>query len=87
MARLIGKLSAAFVKKTTRKGLFADGGGLYLHVNERGAKSWTFRFMLRGRAREWASDRCTPCPSQRPVIGPQNVAPFACRVSTRLSIG
>ena len=52
MARVIGKLSAAFVGKTDRKGLYGDGGGLYLHINGRGAKSWTFRFMLRGRARE-----------------------------------
>ena len=52
MARVIGKQSATFVSKTTKKGLYADGGGLYLHINDRGAKSWTFRFMLRGRARE-----------------------------------
>jgi integrase len=52
VARIIGKLSAAFVSKTSQRGLYADGGGLYLHINERSAKSWTFRFMLRGRARE-----------------------------------
>jgi integrase len=52
VARIIGKLSAAFVSKTNQRGLYADGGGLYLHINDRSAKSWTFRFMLRGRARE-----------------------------------
>ena len=52
MARVIGKLSAAFVSKANRRGLYPDGGGLHLHINGRGAKSWTFRFMLRGRARE-----------------------------------
>ncbi len=30
----------------------ADGGGLYLQVSSSGAKSWLFRFMLNGRARE-----------------------------------
>ncbi|HEX5454083.1 MAG TPA: Arm DNA-binding domain-containing protein [Stellaceae bacterium] len=32
--------------------MHADGGGLYLHVNARGAKSWIFRYMRHGRARE-----------------------------------
>ena len=30
----------------------ADGGGLYLQVGESSAKSWLYRFMLNGRARE-----------------------------------
>jgi hypothetical protein len=29
-----------------------DGGGLYLQVSAGGAKSWIFRFMLDGHARE-----------------------------------
>ena len=32
--------------------MYSDGGGLYLQVTEAGAKSWIFRFMLNGRARE-----------------------------------
>ena len=32
--------------------MYADGGGLYLQVTSSGAKSWIFRFSLRGRARE-----------------------------------
>jgi integrase len=32
--------------------MYADGGGLYLQVTGSGAKSWIFRFSLRGRARE-----------------------------------
>ncbi len=32
--------------------MYPDGGGLYLQVTESGAKSWIFRFMLNGRARE-----------------------------------
>ena len=30
----------------------ADGGGLYLRVSWDGGKSWLFKFMLNGRARE-----------------------------------
>jgi hypothetical protein len=51
MARAIGKLSAVAVNKAKRKGLYADGGGLYLRIAEAGSKSWVFRFMRAGRAR------------------------------------
>jgi integrase len=51
MARSIGKLSALAVERAKRPGLYSDGGGLYLQVSGAGAKSWLFRFMLRGRAR------------------------------------
>ena len=32
--------------------MHADGGGLCLHVNAKGARSWIFRYMREGRARE-----------------------------------
>ena len=51
MARLIDKLSAAKVK-SAGPGLHSDGGNLYLQVSPKGAKSWSFRFMLNGRSRE-----------------------------------
>ncbi len=51
MARTIGKLSALGIK-TRPEGMHADGGGLYLRVNAAGARSWIFRYMLRGKARE-----------------------------------
>jgi len=35
-----------------KPGLHADGGGLYLRVGRGGAKSWCFRYMLQGKARE-----------------------------------
>ena len=31
--------------------MHADGGGLYLQVSGTGSKSWIYRFMLNGRAR------------------------------------
>jgi integrase len=52
MARTIEKLSALRVSKETKPGLYNDGGGLYLRVGAGGAKSWVFRYMLDGQARE-----------------------------------
>lgn len=46
------QLTAARVAKTTKAGRYADGGGLYLHVSETGAKSWIWRGVVRGRRRE-----------------------------------
>lgn len=51
-AREIGKLSAVAVRGKSTPGLYADGGGLYLQVTEAGAKTWIYRFMLKGRRRD-----------------------------------
>ncbi len=56
MAQFVGRLTALQVAKAKRPGKYADGAGLYLQVSGNGdtriTKSWVFRFMLRGRARE-----------------------------------
>jgi integrase len=52
MARQIGKLAAVSIGKAMKPGMYGDGGGLYLQVSAVGTKSWSFRFMLRGKARE-----------------------------------
>lgn len=52
MARVSNRLSAVKVGSAAEKGMYPDGGGLYLQVSAGGAKSWIFRFMLGGRARE-----------------------------------
>jgi integrase len=52
MARTVGKLTPARVKTASAPGLYGDGGGLYLNVGPTGGKSWLFRFMLNGKARE-----------------------------------
>lgn len=51
MARKINELDP---KKFAglKPGYHRDGGGLYLQVSTAGTKSWIFRFMLNGRARE-----------------------------------
>ena len=52
MARSINRLSALGARKQTRPGLYHDGAGLYLQVGSKGSKSWTYRYMLAGQARE-----------------------------------
>src|SRR5215469_12141442 len=52
MARKSNRLSAVEVKGINAKGMYHDGGGLYLEVSGGGAKSWIYRFMLDSRARE-----------------------------------
>jgi len=52
MARASNRLSAAEVKTASQKGMYHDGGGLYLQVSAGGTKSWIFRFMIGGRSRE-----------------------------------
>lgn len=52
MARLWERLTALQVKRTTQPGMHPDGGGLYLYVQAGGGKSWVYRYMLQGRARE-----------------------------------
>ena len=50
-ARVMGKLTILSVRQARRRGLYGDGGGLFLQVSESGAKSWVFRFKKDGRLR------------------------------------
>lgn len=52
MARKIGRLNALSVSRAKLPGMYPDGGGLYLQVTGAGARSWLYRYMLHGRARE-----------------------------------
>ncbi|MDE2342597.1 MAG: tyrosine-type recombinase/integrase, partial [Betaproteobacteria bacterium] len=62
MPRALEKLSPAEVRNKNKPGMYGDGGGLWLHVgpnalDENGkptktGKSWIFRFMIDGKARE-----------------------------------
>jgi integrase len=52
MPRTLNRLSPLKVQKVRRKGLHADGGGLYLRVSESGTKAWMFRFGLNGKLRD-----------------------------------
>lgn len=50
--RQLNKLSPRAVETKKTPGRFGDGGGLYLQIARDGSRSWIFRFMLNGRARE-----------------------------------
>jgi hypothetical protein len=52
MGRTVGRLRALKVSRLFEPGMYADGAGLYLQVTGAGARSWIYRFMLCGRARE-----------------------------------
>lgn len=44
--------------KNAKPGRHADGGGLHLLVKGSGARSWVYRFMLKGQARDVGLSRC-----------------------------
>jgi integrase len=50
-ARVIGKLTTIRVQQARRRGLYGDGGGLFLQVSPSGTKSWVFRFKEGGKLR------------------------------------
>ena len=52
MAKGINKLSAKQVQSLKDVGRYSDGGGLYIQIARSRTKSWLFRFMLNGIARE-----------------------------------
>ena len=49
--RTTSRLTALKVERARERGMYADGGGLYLRVTEDGSKNWVFRHMLDGRPR------------------------------------
>jgi len=50
-ARVVGKLTTVSVRQAKQRGLYGDGGGLFLQVTAKGTKSWVFRFKEGGRQR------------------------------------
>jgi integrase len=52
MAKQINRLSSLDVRNKKDKGLYPDGGNLYMQVTATGSKSWLFRYMLDGKARQ-----------------------------------
>jgi integrase len=49
--RTTGRLTALKVERARERGMYADGGGLYLRVTEDGTRNWVYRYMLDGRPR------------------------------------
>lgn len=52
MARAIHKLSARKVETVSKHGRHGDGNGLYLYVDQNGAKRWLFLFRWEGKLKE-----------------------------------
>lgn len=52
MPRKLHNALTAPAVKHAKPGRHADGGGLYLLVKQSGARSWVYRFMLRGKSRD-----------------------------------
>jgi integrase len=52
MARSIHRLTAVKVSSLKDKGLYPDGGGLYLRITDTASKSWIFRFTVNGALRD-----------------------------------
>jgi integrase len=57
MARKVNRLSPRGVDTLTRPGMHADGGGLYLKVDQAGAKRWTLLYRWQGARREMGLGR------------------------------
>ena len=52
MPRKLSNALTPFTVKNAKAGRHADGGGLHLLVKETGARSWVYRFMLKGTSRD-----------------------------------
>jgi integrase len=53
------KLNVKRVASLKKPGLHCDGGNLYLQIGAKGSKSWAFRYMLDGRARQAGLGPCS----------------------------
>lgn len=52
MPRKLNNVLTPLAVKNAKPGRYADGAGLHLLVKDSGARSWVYRFMLRGVARD-----------------------------------
>ena len=52
MPKKLSNALSALAVKNAKAGRHADGGGLHLLVKPSGARSWVYRFMLNGKARD-----------------------------------
>ncbi|WP_205481317.1 tyrosine-type recombinase/integrase [Sphingomonas arenae] len=52
MPRKVSNALTPLTVKNAKAGRHADGNGLYLLVKDSGARSWVFRFMLKGKSRD-----------------------------------
>jgi Arm DNA-binding domain len=75
--RTTGRLTALKVERAHDRGMYADGGGLYLRVTPDGTKNWVYRYMLDGRPRwmgAWTTCAVRPSGSPREGAGSAEAA-------------
>lgn len=60
IASRISKLSALTVRSLELRGLYGDGGGLWLRIAVGGSKSWVFRYDLAGQRHEMGLGSVNP---------------------------
>lgn len=51
MVKSINRLTTREIERLRKPGMYPDGGGLYVSITKAGVKSFSFRYMLKGRAR------------------------------------
>jgi integrase len=59
MPRTVSNALTPLQVKNAKAGRHADGQGLYLLVKNTGARSWVYRYMLNGKARDLGLSRCS----------------------------
>lgn len=52
MVRSLNRLSARTVSYLSKAGRYADGGGLYVAINDSGARRWVFLYRFKGKRHE-----------------------------------
>ena len=52
MPRKLNKALTPLEVRNAKPGRHADGGGLHLLVKDAGARSWVYRYMLKGKSRD-----------------------------------
>jgi hypothetical protein len=84
--RQIGKLTTIRVRNAKARGLYGDGGGLFLQVGATGGKSWIFRWKQAGKFRLMGLGPCTPSASPKRATWRSRAASCASKALTLSSI-
>ena len=93
MPKRINRLTTVQIASLKKRGMYADGNGLYLQLSEAGTKSWVFRFRHQGKRRDMglgavvdvslASARAKALEARRLLL--QGIDPINSRTAARAS--
>ena len=81
--RTLNRLSTLKVSGLKGKGMYADGGGLYLRVGESGTKGWIFRFGENGKLHDMGLGPLHTINLARRVSWLRSAVSSVCRASIR----